>query len=172
MTTLLRTIIHEAVDPAFQLLPAMFDTRPARVQMLAIGLQESRFLYRAQRTSSPYVKGPARGLWQFERGGGVEGVMTHYSSKDLARWVCLRRKVPSEIALVHARLEFDDILAACFARLLLWTEAAPLPAIDAPASEGWQYYLNTWRPGKPHPETWDRYYEQALAAVGEGPEDL
>lgn len=162
---LLDAILHDAIRPAYRLLPAMLDTREATVQMLATGLQESRFLHRAQKTNDPYVKGPARGLWQFERGGAVRGVLTHHASRDLAHWICARRGVSPDDVLVHARLEFDDVLAAAFARLLLWTDAKPLPALDAPAAEGWRYYLRTWRPGKPHPETWDAFHEQALAQI-------
>jgi hypothetical protein len=162
---LLDSILHEAIGPAMALLPARMESREARVQLLAIGLQESRFQYRAQKTSDPYTKGPARGFWQFERAGGVRGVLAHKQSGDLARWVCLERGVPADDVLVHARLEFDDVLAAAFARLLLWTDPKPLPALDAPVSESWAYYLRNWRPGKPHRNTWDAFHEQALAQV-------
>jgi hypothetical protein len=162
---LLDTILHEAIGPAMALLPARMESREARVELLAIGLQESRFQYRAQKTSDPYTRGPARGFWQMERAGGVRGVMTHPKSADLARWVCTERGVSFDDVLVHARLEFDDVLAAAFARLLLWTDPKPLPALSAPASEGWAYYLRNWRPGKPHPETWDAYHEQAVAQI-------
>jgi hypothetical protein len=133
--------------------------------LYAIGLQESRFKYRAQKTSDPYVKGPARSFWQFERGGGVVGVLTHRHSKDLARTVCQARGVLPDSSLVHARMEFDDVLAAAFARLLLYTDAKPLPALDAHPDEGWAYYMRNWRPGKPHRETWDEFHEQALSQV-------
>jgi hypothetical protein len=33
------------------------------------------------------------------------------------------------------------------------------------ADGAWAYYLNTWRPGKPHPETWPALYVQALATT-------
>ncbi len=35
-----------------------------------------------------------------------------------------------------------------FARLLLWTDAKPLPAIGDEQG-AWDYYLRNWRPGKP-----------------------
>jgi hypothetical protein len=96
--------------------------------LLAIGLQESRFLYRAQKIAGqPYMKGPARGFWQEERGGGVHGVMIHPATKDLAQAICKERGVPFDSVLIHARLETDDILAAAFARLLLWADSKPLP---------------------------------------------
>jgi hypothetical protein len=162
---LLDTIQHEAINPGLALLPSMMDSAKARVMLLAIGLQESRFMYRAQKTSDPYRKGPARGFWQFERGGGVVGVMTHRHSKDYAREVCKARNVPFDSVLVHTRLEFDDVLAAVFARLLLWTDGKPLPALDAHPDEAWDCYIRNWRPGKPHRRTWDAFHEQALSQV-------
>jgi len=161
----LDNIIRTAIEPALALLPAKMDSAQALVEMLAIGLQESRFIHRAQKTKNPYVKGPARGFWQFERGGGVVGVMNHRHSKDLAAHVCKARGVVFDSVLVHARLEFDDVLAAAFARLLLYTDPHPLPAVNASHEEAWQYYIRNWRPGKPHRETWDDFHDQARAQV-------
>ena len=162
---LLDSIIHTAIEPAFAILPAQMDSDRARVMLLAIGLQESRFKYRAQKTNNPYVKGPARGFWQFERGGGVVGVMSHRQSKDLAQRVAELRNVPFDSILIHARLEFDDVLAAAFARLLLWTDRAPLPGLSASHDEAWNCYIRNWRPGKPHRDTWNDFHAQARAQV-------
>lgn len=154
----LKTIIRTAINPALALLPAKMDTPAARVILLAIGLQESRFVHRQQ------IGGPARGFWQFEQGGGVRGVLKHPSSEALARQVCEARGVESAAQAVYTQLENDDVLAAAFARLLLWTDPKPLPSIgDADAA--WALYLRTWRPGKPHPQTWPDLYRQAAAQV-------
>lgn len=151
--------INRAVlTPALELLPSRMDSIPARVMLLAIGLQESRLIHRRQ------IRGPARGLWQFERGGGVRGVLNHAASRDLAREVCEERRVRPTMDAVYVALEGDDILAACFARLLLWTDPTPLPPVPhAPAA--WSLYLRTWRPGKPHRHTWEELYRQAAAAT-------
>jgi hypothetical protein len=162
---LLDAIIRSAINPALSLLPQKMDSDAARVLLLAIGLQESRLKFRHQKTSDPYTKGPARGLWQFERGGGVVGVMLHDKSRLHAETLCKSRAVPHDSILVHARLEFDDILAAGFARLLLWTDIKQLPAVDASHDETWDYYIRNWRPGKPHRETWDEFHAQARAQV-------
>lgn len=161
----LDAILRTAINPALGMLPVKMDSDAARVELLAIGLQESRLKFRAQKTTDPYRKGPARGLWQFERGGGVIGVMTHRATKDLAEAVCKARGVPFDSSLIHARLEFDDILAAAFARLLLWTDPKPLPGVDASVDSAWECYLRNWRPGKPHRETWDEFHAQARAQV-------
>lgn len=161
----LNVVMQEAIAPALKLLPAKMDTDAARVEMLTIGLQESRLKYRVQKTNNPYVPGPAKGLWQFERGGGVAGVVAHRHTKDLAQELCKARGVPFDSSLIHARLEFDDVLAAGFARLLLWSDAKPLPGVDASHDEAWDCYMRTWRPGKPHRETWDEFHDQARAWV-------
>lgn len=149
-----RQVLCDVITPAYALLPAAMQSENATVMLLAIGLQESRLTYRSQ------IGGPAKGLWQFERGGGVRGVLTHDSSKSFAEQLCRWRSVEPTADAVYAALESDDVLAAGFARLLLWTHPAPLPAITS-QFEAWKYYLRTWRPGKPHPETWPNLHEIA-----------
>ncbi len=140
------------------LLPAKFDGLPARVLLAAIGMQESEFSYRQQ------VSGPARGFWQFEQGGGVRGVLAHPVSGPYARSICGLRAVAPVESDVYAALLTDDMLACAFARLLLFTDPAPLPAIgDIQAS--WAYYQRNWRPGEPHADAWAGNYFAAHAAV-------
>ncbi|QYJ23444.1 hypothetical protein KYT87_09575 [Achromobacter sp. ES-001] len=154
----LSEIIKTGIEPALALLPAKMDTPAARVMLLAIGLQESRFIHRRQ------INGPARGFWQFERGGGVVGVLTHSASAALARQVCEARGVTPTAPAVYAQLESDDVLAAAFARLLLWTDPGRLPAVGD-SKGGWDLYARTWRPGKPHQQTWSDLHAQAVAEV-------
>ena len=153
-----------AVHEALRLLPPAMDSKEARVMLYAIGLQESRFTHRAQVIDGG-GKGPARGYWQFERGGGVTGVLRHPASRFWANSVCNARNVPAQPMNVWLALETDDVLAAATARLLLFTDPARLPAIGE-QYEALRYYLRVWRPGKPHPSTWPECYETALKAVG------
>lgn len=160
----LANIIETAVAPALQLLPRHLDTPKARVLELAIGLQESRFEFRRQ-----LGNGPARGFWQFEEGtrasrGGVWGVYLHRASAELLRLLCRDRDCNYEPRAIWAQLERDDVLAAGVARLLLLTNPKPLPEIGQ-RDEAWDYYAETWRPGKPHRQTWDDLYAQALDEV-------
>lgn len=165
---LLESIVHSAIDPALRILPTRMDSPPARIMLLAIGLQESRFMYRYQKVAGkPYVKGPAKGFWQFEQGGGVVGVMTHRATKVHAQALCEARGVTFEARAIHYYMEDDDVLAAGMARLLLWADAKPLPAVDASHDEAWETYLRCWRPGKPHRGTWDEFHKQARAQVTE-----
>jgi hypothetical protein len=155
----LTLLLQGTIVPALDLLPAKMDTPAARILLLAIGLQESRFQHRRQ------IGGSARGFWQFERGGGVRGVLTHPASRDHAYRICYARGVAPVAATVHAALEFDDEMAAVFARLLMWTDAWRLPGAGD-VQGGWDFYIRTWRPGKPHPGTWPALYAQADAVVG------
>ena len=157
--------VMQAVNEGLRLLPPAMDSKEARVMLYAIGLQESRFTHRAQVLDGG-GKGPARGLWQFERGGGVAGVLRHPASRFWANSVCNARNVPAQPLNVWLALETDDVLAAALARLLLFTDPSRLPAVGEQA-ESWAYYLRNWRPGKPHPRTWPECYETALKAVGE-----
>lgn len=45
--------IMESIDEAFSLLPSKMNSKEARLMLLAIGLQESRFQYRRQLVGSP-----------------------------------------------------------------------------------------------------------------------
>ena len=157
--------VVQAVHEALRLLPPAMDSKEARVMLYAIGLQESRFTHRAQVIDGG-GKGPARGYWQFERGGGVTGVLRHPASRFWANSVCNARNIPAQPLNVWLALETDDVLAAALARLLLFTDPARLPAVGEQA-EALRYYLRNWRPGKPHPRTWPECYETALKAVGE-----
>jgi hypothetical protein len=139
---------------------------------LAIALQEAgrgpddgpRARYQKLSGAAP---GAARGWWQFEQGtevsrGGVHGVLRHKKSDKLADQVCHHFAVEPHAAAVWRALEGHDHLAACFARLLVWTDAAVLPTTEA---DGWKYYLRTWNPGKPHPDTWKKNWEIADKTV-------
>lgn len=154
--------IMNSINEAFALLPSKMDSKEARLMLLAIGLQESRFQHRRQLVGNPpRPTGPATGFWQFERGGGVVGVLQHHASRDHARTLCAARGVELVSQSVWQALQHDDVLAAGFARLLLWTDPFALPALGD-AQGAWDLYLRTWRPGKPHRHTWDALYQQAL----------
>jgi len=164
---LLESIVHTAIDPALALLPPQMDSPQARVMLLAIGLQESRFMYRFQKVAGqPYVKGPARGFWQFET-GGVAGVVKHASSAYWLADLCKKRGVAFSTYEIWNAIETDDVLAAGLARLLLFTDAKRLPEVDDVEGAWGLYAYRCWRPGKPHRATWDDFHKQARAQVTE-----
>lgn len=156
--TRMAEVYQTAMLPAYSLLK-ITRTKASDVLMLAIGLQESRLLYRQQ-----LGNGPAMGLWQFERGGGVKGVLQHPVTSVRAMNLCANREVQPIQAAVHERLKHDDVLAAGFARLLLLSDPRPLPNIEDEQG-AWDYYLRNWRPGQPHPQTWPAFHAAALEFV-------
>lgn len=161
----LEEINRIGVNPALALLPTAMDNPAARVLMLAIAMQESKLIYRFQVVQGrPDAKGPARSFWQFEK-GGVRGVMLHLTSRFWAAQLCEKRGVAFTVDAIHKAIETDDVLAAGFARLLIFTDAARLPAATDEAG-GWRLYAQRcWRPGKPHPETWPAYHRAARLFV-------
>lgn len=158
-----RDLNEQVLAPALALLPARMDSRDARVMLIAMALQESNLRARVQHPLRAGMSpGPARGLWQFERPGGVAGVLRHDATSRIAHELCAHFGLLSTSHAVWGALAENDVLAACFARLLLWTDAAPLPTTEA---AGWQAYLRTWRPGKPHAIRWPNNYRIAQGAV-------
>ena len=149
--------LNKVIIPGLKLLPEKMDTPEARVMLLAIGMQESRFLHRKQ------INGPARGFFQFEEGGGVRGVLKHPSTKRIIQDVIFKLGIGADEC--YNCLSEDDDLAAAFARLLLSTDPKPLPSLTSDPGESWDYYMRTWRPGKPHRETWDAFLLHAREVV-------
>ena len=159
---IVRDIRNGPLAEALLLLPAKMTSPQAEVMLLAIGLQESRFIHRRQ-----LGNGPAKSFFQAEQGGGmVSGLLRYHDDgvRDLARGLCAVRGVDPSPRPVWNAIEHDDVLAAGLARLLLWTDPAKLPALGD-VEGAWQLYLRTWRPGKPHPQTWPGLYAQALEVV-------
>lgn len=153
--------LHDfALVPALRLLPSQMDTPPARAMCVAIALQESQIAYRHQ------VGGPAAGYYQFELGGGVQGVLTHSLTKGLIRSVLtmLDYDPAADATTCHRLIEHNDVLASAFARLLLYTVPKRLPERDE-ANAAWLQYLSAWRPGKPRPGRWAANFEHAWRVV-------
>lgn len=157
--------LSQMIAPACALLTSFapsitYDTAGARSMLLAIGLQESNLAARVQ------SGGPARGLWQFEV-GGVAAVLNHAAVGDLAHQLCGARAVLPNAVTTQAALSVDDILAAGFARLLLYADPAGLPSGADDGQAGWAIYLREWRPGRPRPDAWARNWDAAVTAVQE-----
>jgi len=148
------TFVMTALRPAFYLLPGKMDTREANAFIVAIALQESGLKKRRQLGA-----GPARSYLQFEK-AGIRGVLKHQATTTLARDVCVALDVAVNPISIHRAMEFQDVLAVCFARLLLWTVPLPLPT-EAEVRESYAQYLTAWRPGKPREKDWAANYQQA-----------
>jgi len=159
-------VLRFIVPCAYSVLPKEMHSPKATAELLAICLQESKALHRRQvlNNGSP---GPAAGLWQFERGGGIKGVMTHPKTNGPLATALTELRYASAIGdavKLHAIVEHNDVVACVFARLLLWTVPGALARRDEPG-KGWSQYIEGWRPGKPHRETWTNYYVEAWQRV-------
>ncbi len=169
MTATSLYVLNHVLPVSAALLPPQMDTPAARAMLVSIGLQESGFRYRRQvagrGTDGTRAYGPARGWWQFEM-GGTEGVLEHRASRESAAAVLTVLGYGSPNAReVHLALEHNDVLASCFARLLLWTDPRMLPQDASKGPDAWLAYYSTWRPGKPRPQTWAAHFAAAWTAV-------
>jgi hypothetical protein len=152
-------ILRYVLPAASSLLPPALTSPEASAMLLAIGLQESKFKARYQ------DNGPARGFWQFEE-GGVEAVLAHARSQVLiaSALAALQYDHTAPAVLLLPSLAHNDVLAACFARCLLWTSPQRLsPPEDQRLA--WTLYTDTWRPGKPRRATWTANFGQAWTMV-------
>jgi len=165
-----REFLERTINPALEeLVPHGIPVNDrARVMLMAIGLQESRLVHRFQLplAGATNRKGPARGFWQFEAGGGVAGVMTHNATKDRVLHFVRRHVGSTNNHAIWASLEWEDTLAVVFARLLLWSDPRALPEPTlANEQAAWDYYIRNWRPGKPHRQTWARIWADSIRFV-------
>lgn len=163
-------LLRTAIIPAANELAVVriADSLAARRFMMAIALQESRLLNRRQVSADGSESGPAASFWQFEKGNeksraGCYGVLTHRTVAPHMRRACSDFNIePNALALWEA-MRYQDIVAACAARLLIYTLPGALPET---AAQGWAQYIEAWRPGKPHKETWSGHWATASKTVG------
>ena len=153
-----QTVLAKVIVPALGLLPANMDSPESRVMLLAIGGQESGYRTRVQEGG-----GPAHGLWQNEQ--PVQGLLlSNPASAAEVRRLCASRAVAAWPSDMYLAVTTDDIFAAAIARLILWCDPHPLPALGD-VDDAWLCYQKNWGPGKPRPEDWPANYKAALAAV-------
>lgn len=164
------------IPTAYSLLPGQMDSREATAMLLAIGLHESSFKARVQgrirslKTVEDFdpAAGPARGFWQFERMGGVSEILESPDTKDIALPICKMFLIDPSPRAVHAAIGLHDVLAAAFARLLLWRDARPMPT-PIEMEKGYSIYLRNWRPNKDaaaaHRKDWPGNFDRAWSLV-------
>lgn len=153
--------LRTAIVPALALLPDQMDSAEARAMILAIALQESSLRYRRQRGN-----GPARSLCQFEK-AGIGGVLLHPVTILKATALCEALSVEPTVDAVYAAIEYQDVLCAGFARLLLWTSPLNLAGPAEPPA-AWRLYLDSWKPGAPRPDEWRSNFAIAWHTVLQG----
>lgn len=158
---LLKSAIMPALDELATLgIPS--NIRAARF-MLAIALQETNLAHRRQVVAGGGETGPASSFWQFEKGGGCLGVLSHPSTALKMTSICNSFNVKADTASLWEAMRYQDIVAASAARLLIYSLPRSLPENE---DEGWSQYISAWRPGKPHPEKWANCWKIAGETVG------
>lgn len=150
--------VRIAVNPALDLFPEPWRSDEARAFILAIALQESELKHRRQ-----FGGEFAHSYLQFEL-IGIEGVWTHESTKRTAREICRTLDIAQTPLGVWAAVEFHDILACAFARLLMRTLPQPLP-VRGDTEISWNQYMVLWRPGRPRRVVWPSNVFHAWATV-------
>ncbi|MFK2876912.1 hypothetical protein [Rhodanobacter hydrolyticus] len=134
-----QTVLAKVIVPALALLPAQMDTPPARVLLVAFGAQETGYRTRQQQG------GPAHGLWQCER-PLMQLLLDNKASSAEVYALCKSRAVAPLASDMYWALLTDDLFAAGTARLALWCNLAPLPALGN-VDAAFDYYIATWGPG-------------------------
>lgn len=128
--------------------------------------------------------GPAMGYWQFEV-EAIREVLTNTQTAASARQAVEASGIladgpvvadgnysqgeggyPSTAAPAIATVVWTNFLnfptlQICFARLMLWANPNPLPALGD-CNGAWKYYDSTWRPGAPRPADWPKNYNASL----------
>lgn len=155
-----KILLNTVIRPTLLMMGDRFKSPSAEAMLIAIAAQESGLEHRVQMDG-----GPAHGLWQFEMGGGVAGVMGHKSTKLIAESIATTLLYKFTRNEIYIGIINNDILACSFARLLLWSHPSPLPDPND-LNSSWQYYTSLWRPGKPHIERWPASVKLAVDAVG------
>lgn len=150
-----RLFLLHVIEPGLALLPSYMTSNQSRVQLLSIASQESSLRFRHQLGG-----GTAVGYWQFQQ-DGVAGVLQALPS--LAQSVLDACDV--SVAEAYNAIQYHDPIACAFARLLLWSDPTPLPAIGN-SSGAYSCYCKNWRPGRPDETRWHADYATACSTVG------
>ena len=167
-------MLLDDIDAGLALLPSKMRTTAARVLLYATNRQENpnrspRQIVKVDGKLQPI--GPAAGDYQFEKGGGVKGVLTHPASSRYAQACCFVRGVLHTPDKVFTAIQTDAVLAAALARLLYYTDPKALPILGDEQGN-WELYLRTWRPGAyaRQPDElrakWTKSYADAMKAYG------
>ena len=162
-------LVKCVLPAAYKLMPSRMNSPEASSLLICIALQETGLRARRQmlEAGKPWWAsrpGAANGFWQFERDGGVRGVLRHPGASAIVLPVLAELLYPPDPYAVHEALIHNDVLACVLARALLYSVPAALPGQDEPGN-GWEQYLSAWKPGKPHKEAWTAHYRTAWDIV-------
>lgn len=153
----LSTVHKRIIIPALSLFDPYLASKDAIVLLLIIGYVESGYATRLQ------VNGPAKGFWQCE----IESVVNLFNETFFVQTLptlASHFNVECNALSFFDQLPENDQLACCVARMNLETNPLQLPPAGA-VLDSYQYYLNTWRPGKPSKTRWINSYKRVIDYV-------
>lgn len=133
------------------------DDNEGRLLMLAYAGQETIW-----ENTQQWGGGPGRGPWQLDE-PTIGLVLTNPASSIIMHAVCGSIGLPADAAVVYQSLLQRPRLSATIARGDIWCDPRPL-APYGNAQAAWEQYDEEWRPGRPHPAYWARFYYAALEA--------
>lgn len=162
------------IDSGLAQLPESLRTLDAKVQLYATSIQENPTRAPRQiikKDGKLQAIGPAAGDYQFEKTGGIRGLINFKSDRlqQMLSEVCKARKVAVAVDALFDAIQVDPVLAAALARLLYFTDSGVLPKAGA-EQYAWEVYLRTWRPGayerdpKGLRAKWSKSYAEAMKA--------
>ena len=161
----LTSVIRPGLDILADATTLPVQSAEAEVLLLAIATQESAL--RARWQNGVVNTTLARGYFQFEKMGGLAGVAGHRRTAEPLRSLCAALTLAVDLDSLWVALPYNDALQVALARLLLWSDPQPLPAIGD-KDGAWQCYLRSWRPGKPSRLRWDAAYDGAVEVARDG----
>ena len=159
MLTLGRSeVLLKVVRPSLKelgLLKPALDNPDAELLLMAIGEHESlgwKHPVQVVKQAGVLIYAPhiARGWWQCEKTGAVDGVMKHRATAAMAQTICAQHRIEFDRNDIHDALAWEAHFAAKWARLNLWWLPRKLPAPGA-THEALEQYVEAWRPG-----AWER----------------
>lgn len=150
-------ILDQVIRPALMApyLPIAYDTREARVMLLAWAL---------------YVDdGIGAGLWGFDK-RAILGVTLNAVVDDAAAEACRDARIACAARDIARRIMVDHLLACRLARLALAKDNHTLPAADTVSEgQGWELYRRAMRaddePGEDARARWAVAWGKALAVA-------
>ncbi len=144
------------VMSGLSLLPPVMTSPEARVLLVAIAMQETGLVTRSE------VGGSAFGFYQFME-IGVDGVFSHAETGHLAADVAKVLQIPIDENFYEA-VRWNDHMGTVLARLNLWPDPAPLPALGQ-EMEAFRYYERIWRPKVAVHARWPAAYNAGMACA-------
>lgn len=137
--------------------------RERAVLLVAIAIQESKLKYRKQMPT-----GPARSFWQIEHPAALDCIRRCRPVEEF--WMDKLGFSPADFASSRSSgavaMQYSDLGACAVAAGILQLQPGRLPRVsNMHVDVAWFYYLKSWRPGKPRPDSWAKAYSEAMRVI-------